>query len=114
MEKNVLSSTFMISKDHPALPGHFPKHPVVPGVVLLEQVEQQLQEALQAYEITELNQAKFTHLVLPEQPIVLVIDILPRADNLTIKAKWRLTLEQGIVCATGQFMLARKNEEGSQ
>lgn len=103
----------MISKEHPALPGHFPGHPVVPGVVLLEQVEQQLQEALQAYEIIKLTQAKFTHLVLPEQPIALLIDILPRADNLTIKAKWSLTLEQGIVCAMGQFVLARKNEEGS-
>lgn len=113
MEKNVLISTFSIPKEHPALPGHFPGHPVVPGVVLLEQVEKQLQEAFQDYEISKVSQAKFTHLVLPEQRIALRIDSHLEESNMTIKAKWKLTLKQEVVCATGQFVLARKNEEGS-
>jgi len=29
---------FTVSPDHPALPGHFPSQPIVPGVVVLDQV----------------------------------------------------------------------------
>lgn len=30
------ASTVVIAPDHPALAGHFPGHPIVPGVVLLD------------------------------------------------------------------------------
>ena len=36
--------TLTINSDHPALPGHFPGHPVVPGVIVLEEVIQALRE----------------------------------------------------------------------
>jgi 3-hydroxymyristoyl/3-hydroxydecanoyl-(acyl carrier protein) dehydratase len=32
------SAVFAISRDHPAIPGHFPGNPVVPGVVILHEV----------------------------------------------------------------------------
>lgn len=30
------SAAFTVGSDHPALPGHFPGNPIVPGVVLLD------------------------------------------------------------------------------
>lgn len=61
--------TFIIPHSHPSIAGHFPGHPVVPGVVLLEQVEIALTEQLQNWEIMEIVQTKFIELVLPEKGI---------------------------------------------
>ena len=32
------SCSFTVGPDHPSLPGHFPGNPVVPGVLILEEV----------------------------------------------------------------------------
>lgn len=40
-----VSERFDIGAQHPSLPGHFPGHPVVPGVVLLDRVAAALEKA---------------------------------------------------------------------
>jgi len=40
-----ITESLRISAQHPSLPGHFPGNPVVPGVVLLEQVASALERA---------------------------------------------------------------------
>jgi 3-hydroxyacyl-[acyl-carrier-protein] dehydratase len=60
-----------IGADHPALPGHFPGTPVVPGVLVLSQVL----DAAEAWLGTEiqprrLRQAKFPAPWLPGVPVV--------------------------------------------
>ena len=60
---------FTVPPAHPCLPGHFPGHPVVPGVVLLDQ-------AMRAAGITgaaRLPQAKFLRPVLPGEEVVLLL-----------------------------------------
>jgi 3-hydroxymyristoyl/3-hydroxydecanoyl-(acyl carrier protein) dehydratase len=59
---------FRIAADHPALPGHFPGRPVVPGVVLLDEVLALLR-ATWPGRVTRLPQVKFLRPVLPEEMV---------------------------------------------
>ncbi len=76
-----LTDIFLISAQHPCLTGHFPNHPIVPGVVLLEKVEALLSQQLTNWRITELNTVKFLNTVLPEESIEITIE----TDQLTSK-----------------------------
>jgi 3-hydroxymyristoyl/3-hydroxydecanoyl-(acyl carrier protein) dehydratase len=67
-EREVHSAIMRVSQHHPALPGHFPGRPIVPGVVLLDRVLQEAQHWLgQPLTVTQLPQVKFTRPLLPEQ-----------------------------------------------
>lgn len=57
---------FHIDASHPALPGHFPGDPVVPGVVLLERVVAASRRAF-GMEVTGLPQVKFLHPLRPDE-----------------------------------------------
>ena len=57
---------FCIDANHPALPGHFPGRPVVPGVVLLDRVAEAIEREFGA-RISALPQVKFLTPLLPAQ-----------------------------------------------
>ena len=66
-----------IAASHPALSGHFPGHPIVPGVVLLETVAAALpQHAGGAMRITGFPAVKFLAPLLPEQDFEVVFSTL--------------------------------------
>ena len=62
-----------IAPDHPSLPGHFPGHPVVPGVVLLDRVAAAL-EAWRGVRMATLPQVKFLAPLKPEETAELVLE----------------------------------------
>jgi 3-hydroxymyristoyl/3-hydroxydecanoyl-(acyl carrier protein) dehydratase len=63
-----------IPASHPALPGHFPGHPVVPGVVLLEAVAAALpHHAGGTARVTGFPAVKFLAPLAPEQEFEVVL-----------------------------------------
>jgi 3-hydroxymyristoyl/3-hydroxydecanoyl-(acyl carrier protein) dehydratase len=56
-----------IDADHPSLPGHFPGNPLVPGVVILERVIEQVLAEHPGRKVSTIPQVKFLAPVTPEQ-----------------------------------------------
>lgn len=56
-----MNSVWTVPDDHPALAGHFPGHPILPGVVLLDQALHRIAESSGfAQDRCEIVSAKFT------------------------------------------------------
>lgn len=67
--------SLFIGADHPALPGHFPGTPVVPGVLLLSQVLDAADQWLgTAVHPLRLRQAKFPAPWLPGMQVVATLE----------------------------------------
>lgn len=94
-------SMSVVPADHPALPGHFPGQPVVPGVVILDQVLQAVARWLPGAGCAQQVDAKFVAPLLPEEPLRICltrkaeqrVDFICRAGGQTV-AQGRLTLQR--------------------
>jgi 3-hydroxymyristoyl/3-hydroxydecanoyl-(acyl carrier protein) dehydratase len=60
---------FIVAGDHPSLPGHFPGHPVVPGVLLLEEAIACILAVSPGQALAGVTSAKFLRAVAPDQAI---------------------------------------------
>ncbi len=58
-----------IDKTHPALEGHFPGHPIVPGVVMLQFVIDTIKQQIDGRPDVYLNVVKFLKPIYPEETI---------------------------------------------
>lgn len=61
-----------IPADHPALPGHFPGNPVVPGAVILAEIAAALVARIPGTRVSEFSMVKFLAPLRPEQDAALV------------------------------------------
>ncbi len=63
--------SFTISDTHPALAGHFPDHPIVPGVVILEKITDYLLQQYPTKQVVGFSNVKFLAPLLPNQTVCL-------------------------------------------
>lgn len=89
---------FHIAASHPALAGHFPGNPVVPGVVLLERVCAVV-ESRSGLRVTGIPQVKFLHPLRPGESVEL------RIERSATGARFSVRHERELV-ATGLLELA--------
>jgi acyl-CoA synthetase (AMP-forming)/AMP-acid ligase II len=89
----------VIPADHPALPGHFPGHPVVPGVVLLELVEALLVD--NGYHVRQCPEAKFLTPVMPTTALALRVEVARHTH-----ARFAIAVD-GADAVVGRFVCVR-------
>lgn len=87
---------FAIPHDHPALPGHFPGRPVVPGVVVLDRVYAAIEAAQGLLGVTRLPQVKFVRPLLPGERAQVVL------EGAASRWRFRVLCEDGALVASGE------------
>lgn len=86
--------TLTIGADHPSLAGHFPGHPVVPGVVMLGEIMNAIREiAKENIEFVGMPSAKFISPLNPGEPLTIKLD--QQGDGAT-----------EFTCTTGSRLIA--------
>jgi 3-hydroxymyristoyl/3-hydroxydecanoyl-(acyl carrier protein) dehydratase len=102
-----MHAEFIISSTHPALDGHFPDNPVVPGVVILDQVTRLWQDSPEHHNdaIREILNSKFVQLLKPDMPCQ-----IHYTENKLGKVSFSVTSQQGKIIASGMFSYESKQQ----
>jgi 3-hydroxymyristoyl/3-hydroxydecanoyl-(acyl carrier protein) dehydratase len=93
-----LDTALTLGPAHPALTGHFPGHPIYPGVVLLDATIGAIEAHYRAA-VRGLPVAKFLSPVRPGMALVL------HAERIADAVKFDLTATDGTRVATGSAQL---------
>jgi len=96
---------FVVTPDHPALPGHFPGRPVVPGVVVLDRVLEAIERDHGALGALRLPQVKFMQPLLPGEVAQIALESLAALPGET--SRWRFRVSRaGAPIASGEVVAA--------
>jgi len=90
------AARFVVTPDHPALPGHFPGLPVVPGVVVLDHVVEAAERLVGGRSLRGLPQAKFPSSLAPGVEAEIALE--PRGDEVRfVVTAAGTTIAQGVL-----------------
>lgn len=92
-----------IPAHHPSLAGHFPGHPIVPGVVMLDEVVGALRDWRPEVQAVGLPVVKFLAPLHPEQPFLIRF-----AEAGSERVRFECVREDGQPLAQGQLALRPK------
>ncbi|MGQ0809831.1 MAG: hypothetical protein ACT4OO_01215 [Nitrospiraceae bacterium] len=71
----IYEHTIVVREDHPSLAGHFPDHPIVPGVVILGELMAAVRLALgNDIIVVALPHAKFLVPLVPNAPVAIRLE----------------------------------------
>lgn len=92
---------FRVPPAHPSLPGHFPGHPIVPGVVILDEVLRALEHVWpRQFKITGAPSIKFLAPLFPGETAAVQFDpgfgttlrfTVTRASTVLASGQWTVT-----------------------
>lgn len=98
-----MADKFLIPADHPSLQGHFPGNPIVPGVVILNEVVRLIEQQITNRSVVGIRSVKFIKPLRPGREVVLSVDE-KGSDALNIVCE-----HNGGVLVKGQFVLSSKD-----
>jgi 3-hydroxymyristoyl/3-hydroxydecanoyl-(acyl carrier protein) dehydratase len=94
--------SFVLSSDHPSLPGHFPGRPIVPGVVLLDRVLDAIEQRHGPLGPLRLPQVKFVEPLLPDQTAQVELESVAPQQA---RSRWRFRVLRGdTLLASGEIV----------
>jgi 3-hydroxyacyl-[acyl-carrier-protein] dehydratase len=94
----------VIPADHPSLAGHFPGTPIVPGVVVLDEVAAALTEWQKGSQLAGISFVKFLAPIKPGQSFTIAFDAPGRTGNgidFCCRADGRVVVEGRLEISSG-------------
>ena len=95
------SQEVRFASDHPTAPGHFPSHPIIPGVLVLDEAIKLAEKKIGTGEEIVVRAAKFHHPVRPGDAMIIRWEAQPAN---VVKFECRLS-DRDILVASGTLVI---------
>ena len=106
---NAISVTLQLNANHSIFDGHFPDHPLLPGVAMLQITKEFLEGHLQKCLVLQrVNRIKYLNLVNPNEQDTIVLHLQFEAEGAILKVKNNSTFADGTPVMNGVLIFSKK------